>query len=368
MRSITLNTHSCVRSLLKNSTCNSCVDVCPVDAIEINSKNRISLPSLNLFRCLGCGGCVSGCPSSALNLDEYSSKEFFFNFLDDSENIISCQKNVPCIAAISVEELIALSILKDEVILDIGHCTTCDISSVCKKQIDKLYEESTYLLEAMEFEHKLVMKNISFVSEQIEENQTRRDFFNTFSIKNALISKRSFEKSVDISIDEFKTHEVDLSQIKDIRKKSEISDRRKFFYMALKRVLKPSKYHVIDAKELLFTSLKIVDEKKCSACQMCYRICPTKALSSDAKNSKIDFDSYLCINCNSCADICDYDAISSSPSFNMKDFFEPSVKRLITFNVKLCDMCGGYFSSIDGATSCKRCSVEEEHARELWGI
>jgi energy-converting hydrogenase A subunit P len=368
MAAISLNSYACVRSLQKNSTCSSCFDVCPVDAIEIISKNSISLPSLNLFRCVGCAGCVSICPSSALRVDEYRSKEFFFNFLEHSENIISCQMSVPCLAAISVEELISLSILKDEVILDSGHCGTCDIAKVCKEQIDQTFEEAIYLLDALECDHKLQMKSLSVVSDQVDKNPTRRDFFNTFTLKNALQTKSSFEKKVDMAIDEFKTHTIELNQIKDIRQKSEISNRRKFFYMALKRLNRPSTYHVIDAKELSFTSLKLVDEEKCTACQMCYRICPTKALSSDAKNSKIDFDSYLCINCNSCVDVCDYDAIASSPSFNIKDFFEPTLKRLITFNIKLCNMCGGYFSSIGGALSCKRCAIEEEHARELWGI
>jgi ferredoxin len=171
-----------------------------------------------------------------------------------------------------------------------------------------------------------------------------------------------------MATDEFISHTLTSEDIRLIRSKNELSDRKKLFFTALKRVEKPNEFHVIDANELSYTSLKLIDSDACTACQMCYRICPTKALRSDNRNSKIDFDSYLCINCNSCIDVCEVDAINSSPSFNIKDFFEPSIKRLITFDVKKCENCGNFFTAIGGIKSCKRCMIEDDHARDLWGL
>ena len=111
-----------------------------------------------------------------------------------------------------------------------------------------------------------------------------------------------------------------------------------------------------------------MDEESCTACQMCYRVCPTGALTSDVKNSKIDFDPFLCIKCHICHDVCEPNSITLSPSYNVKEFFEPTVQNLVSFSVKRCDECNVIFSTNSADTLCYRCKAEEEEARELWGI
>jgi len=119
---------------------------------------------------------------------------------------------------------------------------------------------------------------------------------------------------------------------------------------------------------LTFTSQKLLDEESCTACQMCYRVCPTGALTSDIKNSKIDFDPFLCIKCNICHDVCEPKAITLSSSYNVKEFFEPVVQNLISFKVRRCDECNIIFSTNSNEKMCYRCKAEDEEARELWGI
>ncbi len=111
-----------------------------------------------------------------------------------------------------------------------------------------------------------------------------------------------------------------------------------------------------------------MDEEACTACQMCYRICPTGALTSDIKNSKIDFDPFLCIKCSICHDVCEPDAIKLSGSYNVKEFFEPEVQNLISFNVRRCNECNAIFSTNSSDKLCYRCNIEEEEAKALWGI
>jgi Fe-S-cluster-containing hydrogenase component 2 len=101
---------------------------------------------------------------------------------------------------------------------------------------------------------------------------------------------------------------------------------------------------------------------------MCYRICPTGALSSDIRNSKIDFDPFMCVKCHLCHDVCEPDSLTLSSSYNLKELFEPSVQRLVSFNVRSCNECGGFFTSLHGKKICRRCELEDEEAREIWGI
>ena len=364
MSLIQLSASKCVRSLSKESECNKCEVICPTQAIVVGDN---PLPSINFSACVGCGACDGICPNEALTLDDFSNTNFFFDFIEQDETLISCRKNVPCIAALNVENIISMAVLKKEIVFDVGHCKMCDISSTCYPQIVKNYEEATYLLEAMENEAVLKLEEIAYEDESVKEASNRREFFNSINLKSVAKSKQTFEKEVKKATDELVEHTLQKTDIALLRKKS-IPEKRKVFFTAIKRVEKPSVFHIVDASEVSFTSAKLMDAQSCTACQMCYRVCPTGALTSDVKNSKIDFDPFLCIKCNICHDVCEPKSLTLSPSYSVKEFFEPVVQNLISFNVRRCNECNVIFSTNSNERLCYRCKAEEEEARELWGI
>ncbi|WP_455755577.1 4Fe-4S binding protein [Sulfurimonas sp.] len=361
MSIIELKASSCVRSLSVESQCNRCEIVCPTDAIVIGEN---PLPSINYSVCVGCGACGGICPSESFKLDDFSSSNFFFNFLEDEENLISCRKNIPCISALSVEHIISLAVLKKEIVFDMGHCDGCEIASTCHKQILANHEEATYLLEAMENEAVIKLENISY---EDDKQTDRRGFLSAINLKTVAKTKKSFEDEVKKASDELTEHTLAKTDIALLKKKK-IPEKRTLFFTAIKRVQTPSQFHIVEADEVSFTSQKLMDEESCTACQMCYRVCPTGALTSDVKNSKIDFDPFLCIKCNICHDVCEPNAIKMSTAYNIKEFFEPVVQNLISFNVRRCNECNVVFSTNSNEKLCYRCKAEEEEARELWGI
>lgn len=363
MSLLELSPAQCVRALSVNSICTHCADVCPTSAIGLLGR----LPSINQSLCVGCAGCVAVCPSEALKLDDFNPTELFFSFASDEENLLSCQKNIPCIAALSSEHLISLCALKKGLVLDSGHCSNCDIGEKVLEVMGERADRANYLLEAIECEGEIVFEEIGYSTGDTEEPKDRRDFFKTFHLRGIGKAKHDFEKEVQSTTDEFIEAVIDSSHTQELRAKK-ITDRRKLFFTALKRVEKPSLFHVVDAKMISFTSQKIMDEAKCTACQMCYRVCPTAALTSDMRNSKIDFDPFLCVKCHLCHDVCESDAISVSTSYNLKEWFEPKVQNLITYLVRRCDECDAIFSSVGGEKICRRCQLEEEEALELWGL
>jgi ferredoxin len=365
---IKLNAGLCVRSLSVDSQCNKCEVVCPTNAIVVGDN---PLPAINFSSCVNCGACVGVCPSEALELEEFSLTNFFFDFIeeeDDDKGLISCRKNVPCIAALSVEHIISMAILKKEITFDMGYCDGCDIASTCKKQILQNHEEASYLLEAMESDAVIKLEDVCYENAASENKSQRRDFLNAFNLKTVAKVKKNFEDEVQKASDEIVEHTLEKTDIALLKKKI-IPNKRKIFFTAIKRIERPSKFHIIDATEVTFTSQKIMDEEACTACQMCYRVCPTGALTSDIRNSKIDFDPFLCIKCHICHDVCEPDAITLSTSYNLKEFFEPEVVNLVSFNVKRCDECNAFFSSNNSNdTLCRRCQIEDDEARALWGI
>jgi len=364
MSLISLNASRCVRSLARESECNRCEIICPTNAIVVGDN---PLPSINFSQCVGCGACDAICPSEALSLDDFKPTDFFFDFIEDEDNLISCRKNVPCIAALSVEHIISLAVLKKDMVLDMGHCEACDIKLTCQPQIVKNYEEASYLLEAMENEAVIRLEDICYEEESKKESANRRDFLRSINLTTVAKTKHSFEQEVKKASDELVEHTLQKVDIALLKKKR-IPDKRKLFFSAIKRVERPSQFHIVDAGEVTFTSSKLLDESTCTACQMCYRVCPTGALTSDIKNSKIDFDPFLCIKCNVCHDVCEPNSITLSPSYALKEFFEPEVQNLISFRVRRCDECNIIFSTNSNEKMCYRCKAEDEEARELWGI
>ena len=362
MAGITLNPGRCVRQLSVFSTCNSCVTSCPTEALTATEN----VPAVNLAACVGCGGCAGACPTEAIRVDDFSATEFFFAMAADGDNLVSCRKNVPCIAALSVDHLLALTSLKGGLRLDTGHCDGCDIASVCRPQFEARAEETSYLLEAMMSPAVIALEPVAYES-PVKAESDRRDFLRAVNLKTLAEGKAKFEREVETATDELIRHHLDAAAIAQLRTKT-LPDKRKLLFTAIKRAVRPSQYHVVESGELTLASQKVMDADKCTACQMCYRICPTGALTSDMKNSKIDFDAMMCVRCHLCHDVCEPDALALSPSFNMKELFEPTQQRLVTFRVLNCDECGNPFTSLAGERVCHRCRIEEEEARALWGI
>jgi len=352
---IQLSASRCVHSLSVDSECNKCEVICPTQAIVVGDN---PLPAINFSSCVGCGACDAICPSEALSLDDFSQTEFFFSFIESDENLISCRKNVPCIASLNIESIISMAILKKDIVFDMGHCDGCYIASTCREQIEKNYEEATYILEAIESDATIRLENTRYEYEEVKdsEGRKRREFFTK--------TKYKFEKEILRATDELIAHTLEKADIRLLKQKR-ITDRRKLFFTAIKQVKKPSQFHIVESDEITFTSQKLLDESTCTACQMCYRICPSGALTSDIKNSKIDFDPFLCIKCHICHDVCEPNAITLSPSYAVKEFFEPAVQNLISFAVIRCKMCNMMFSTNSSEDICYRCKSEEVGKTDL---
>jgi len=363
MAGITLNPGRCVRQLSVESGCTLCISACPTAAL-VATEN---VPAVNLAACVGCGGCAGACPTEAIAVDDFSATDFFFAFAGDSDNLISCRKNVPCVAALSVDHLLATASLKKGIRLDTGHCDACDIAAVCRPQFEARAEEAAYLLDATMQEAAIVFEPVGFEPQTPEGETDRRDFLRAFNLKTLAEGKAKFEREVETATDELIHHRLDAKAIAQLRTKN-LPDKRKLLFTALKRAARPETYHVVEGDELTLTSQKVMDAAKCTACQMCYRVCPTGALSSDARNGKIEFDAMMCVRCRLCHDVCEPAALTLSPSFNLKEMFEPTQQRLVTFTVHTCDECGMPFSALHGERICRRCRIEEEEARALWGI
>jgi len=353
------NLSACVRATSKFSECTKCVDACP-ESIQLMDN----LPSFANKTGVEAAACIGACPTEAFSLTEFSTTEFFFNFLDSKIRLISPKINVPCISVLSIEHLISLALASDETItLDMS---SYDEESILYEQIEMRIDEANFVLSS--FSTKRLETNTEKVvreeKKEYEEDaaaSSRRSFLGNASLKGVIKHKMTFDEAVEA--DELNAFKLDTVTISKIKQKN-LPDKRKILFTTLKHTSVPEHFDVLAQEDVSFVSQKYVDDS-CTNCQICYRICPTGALSSNGKFSLIHFDAMLCVKCHLCHDVCEPDAIHLQPGFEIKEFFEPSQRTLATFNIKRCQECGNNFTYMGGEQICPRCMVEEEEAMFL---
>ncbi len=356
--SLHFNLSACVRATSKFSECTKCVDACP-ESIQLLDN----LPSFANKTGVEAAACIGVCPTEAFSLSDFSTTEFFFSFLDSKIRLISPKLNVPCISVFSVEHLISFALASDEMItLDMS---SYDEESILYEQIEERIDEANFVLSS--FSKKRLetnsdkSKNVEKKVNQDEEVSSRRSFLGNASLKGVVKHKMTFDEAVEA--DELKAFQLDTITIAKIREKS-LPDKRKILFTMLKHVGVPEVFDVLTEEDISFVSQKFVDDS-CTNCQICYRICPTGALSSNGKFSLINFDAMLCVKCRLCHDVCEPNSIQLQPGFEIKEFFEPTQRTLVKFNIKRCNECGNNFTYKGGEQACPRCMVEEEEAMFL---
>ena len=349
---------SCVRASSKFSECSKCVEICPVSTIEIVDN----IPAFTPSACINCGGCVGVCPTEAFSLSGFSPIEFFFKFLEEENNELVCQRDLySCLSVLSVEHLISLALASDTpVTIDANSCKCGGESDKLRVKLLDNIEEANFILDSIS-DKKIEIKSIESKEENIEKEQTTSNRRSFLSLKGAVKSKKAFDELVEA--DELKKFGLDISAINGIKEKK-IPNKRKLLFSILKRQEKPANYDVLSGDDISFVSQKFIDDS-CTNCQICYRVCPTGALSSDNKFSVINFDAMMCLKCHLCHDVCEPNSIQLQRGFEMKEFFKPTQRTLASFNIRRCNECGNNFTYKGGLVECPRCKIEEEEAIEL---
>ena len=355
---------SCVRATSKFSECTKCVDAAPAHIQIIDN-----IPSFKVATGLEAAACLGACPTEAFSLSDFSVTEFFFTFLESKVRLISSNLNVPCISVLSIEHLISLALASETAItIDLN---TYEEGSPLLEHIEDRIEEANFVLSSFSDKHlntnvepvaRVETLVLSSEAKKEVETPSRRDFLSkATSVKGVVEHKQAFDEAVDS--EELQIFGIDNSVIDKIKDKT-LTDKRKILFTTLKRIERPETFEVLAIEDISFVSQKFIGDS-CTNCQICYRICPTGALSSNGRFSLINFDAMLCVKCHLCHDVCEPNAIQLQSGFEIKEFFEPKQRTLASFTIKRCNECGNNFTYTGGEQACSRCMLEEQEAMFL---
>lgn len=259
----------------REECCGKCAELCPSVAILKDDEKRQLV--FSQVDCVGCGDCVSVCPSGSLEftplpsasfwalLDFYKGKKILL--VDEKfslENLeISLDKNVLPLVLNSTQ-------LNETTLLALLQTSGANII-LCATRLSKGNEDAIALLNAI-FERKFNKKAI-FVA------------FNKESLEKAL-------KECEF-IDDLR---FDLPQHPMLK--------REHFAKRLLHIVENDDLGVVESGEWLRYGQVRVNETNCTLCLACVGACNVGALVADSKDNSLKFNASLCTTCGYCVASC----------------------------------------------------------------
>ena len=297
--------------------CTRCLDVCPVDAIEIKG-NAVTIRD----SCRMCGLCTCACPSEAMLVQKLMAKSLYDKIARAASMYENCYVTctralgrrphdneivLPCVGAVPFETWVSLLSEYDNisVYLPVGICDRCRTTSgeACYiEEIGAAEEVSGKSLgletESAQLNHELARsyKRKRFVGEVSSAGKA-------FLAANAPVlsaaqavakkiqdhSNSLYELQVAL---ENAVGDTTLSQARHI-----LTQKRKLLLATIQK--NPEYARACQEKHLV----PVCDMTACTSCSACVRVCPEHACSLD-NAGRFSCNGAYCINCSACALIC----------------------------------------------------------------
>ncbi len=339
---------ACINHLNRETVCQACKENCPTNAIKLVN----GLPVINHLSCINCGACISACPTLAIdhiqkpyiNISKQVEQHPKANITCDQHEAYQKGIKVPCYLYLDLSLLLQVGNGKKEITFYTEKCTTCPKSEVIsvKQHIEGLQRELEHY--HIPFSIQVNDTELDDKEDQAIDGLTRRELFKKFSIKN--VREALFEEG-----EERKTEK----ETKNLTVKERARFKRKLFNQ---HILMETKEMAMTLPDAHFLHIKVTDA--CSGCNVCEKICPTQAIywENDVQgNSQLLFNLQQCIGCKKCA-ACPEGAIYFEP-VRFEDYVKQGIKRLKTYQLKECVICGEEFRTMNNVDTCSFCEAQK---------
>lgn len=273
---ITYDSSICQYHERREEICSRCEDVCPTVAITKDDKTKRL--NFSMIDCLGCGGCVSVCPSGSIEYAPMSRTSIYevSKFYNGSIPLIIPNK-------MNMEKL---SIELKENVLPFA--------------IDgeKFLDESTLLTIAQESGSQIIFYS-DFLSKGTKD---------AISIINQIYQKKYSKDAVIVATNKEELsnvlNEVDLIENSRFTFNHSSSKKREIFAIRLKHIVGDEDLGTITTGEHIHYGKILVNEPNCTLCLSCVGACNVEALVADARDNTLRINPSLCTSCGYCLVSC----------------------------------------------------------------
>lgn len=278
----------------RDEVCGKCEDVCPTVAITKDDKNK----HLNFSQvdCHGCGGCISVCPSGAL---DYAPS--------DRDSIYEIAKNY-----------------KDTHPLIIPNKMELDFNIELKENIlpfkiegEKFLHEQT-LLTLLQMSGSQLIFFTDFLS---------KGTIDSINILNSIYQKKYAVDAIIIASNkdelEYAINNIEFVSDSYYNFNEAQMKKREIFSYRLQQLIGEDDLGVVQTGPNVHYSKVRVNEDKCTLCLSCVGACNVDALYADVKTNELKLNPSLCTSCGYCELSCaeddclsiQRDIIELNPSF-----------------------------------------------------
>ena len=272
----TYNQNICQYHGRREEICSKCEEVCPTVAITKDDKTKTL--AFSQIDCHGCGGCVSVCPSGAIDYAP-SNKEALFEmskFYKDTHPLVIPQKMNMQTLEVSLKENILPFAIEGE----------------------KFLHEST-LLTLLQMSGSQVIFYSDFLSKGTKDSiRILNDIYQKRYSKDAIIvvmNKEELEEAIK---------EVSFIENSYFNFNQEGLNKREIFSHRLQKIVGNDNLGVVQTGEHVHYGKVEVNEVNCTLCLVCVGACNVGALIADAKDNTLRLNPSICTSCGYCEVSC----------------------------------------------------------------
>ena len=272
----TYNQNICQYHGRREEICSKCEEVCPTVAITKDDKTKTL--AFSQIDCHGCGGCVSVCPSGAIDYAP-SNKEALFEmskFYKDTHPLVIPQKMSMQTLEVSLKENILPFAIEGE----------------------KFLHESTFLTLAQMSGSQVIFYS-DFLSKGTKDSiRILNDIYQKRYSKDAIIvamNKEELEEAIK---------EVSFIENSYFNFNQEGLNKREIFSHRLQKIVGNDNLGVVQTGEHVHYGKVEVNEANCTLCLVCVGACNVGALIADAKDNTLRLNPSICTSCGYCEVSC----------------------------------------------------------------
>ena len=332
----------CKRVRYPKSTCRTCADVCPENAISLNPGPTISAT------CSDCGLCEIACPTEVFR-NEWRTDEHILaeaaSFIPrestrraTSALSVGCHRaelqseggiRVPCLGRVSENILLGTALLGfDEVVLIKGKCAECPW-----KQGEEILTHSLNRSRAL-----LELGGGTGVSIRIEEGERRGQ---DALPRRALFARlgRSLRTHMAVVLQQ-QGQAVREALGNERGTEADAAPRWEHLRTLLRQL--PLNADAVPREDWFPWAKVVIDEARCSACGICAHLCPTGAVAQEAQPgcAVVSFRPSRCTNCGLCQEACPEGAIRFEEQVALADAVDDDWHALAQVGMSECLACG----------------------------
>jgi len=260
----------------REEICSKCEEVCPTVAITKDDETKTL--GFSQIDCHGCGGCVSVCPSGAIDYAP-SNKESLFEmskFYEETHPLIVPEKmNMSSLALSLKENVLPFAIEGEKFLHEASFLTLLQISG----------------------------SQVIFYSDFISKGSG-----DAIRIVNDIYQAKYGKDAILVAMNEEELakalEEVSFIEGSEFNFNQDTLKKREIFSHRLQKIVGDEDLGEVKTGEHVHYGLVKVNQDKCTLCLVCVGACNVDALQADASDNTLRLNPSLCTSCGYCEVSC----------------------------------------------------------------